>query len=327
MTFDDALALLFRAPHADFVTERKRLAAELKASGDKDGAAKLGKLARPPISAWAVNQLWWQARAEFEALLATARKVREGDFAATGAHKAALAALRSRAVELLAGAGNAAAEATVRKVETSLSAIAANGGFAPDADGALMEDRDPPGFASLGIVTGGAVVAPAAGGAAEAAVQAQVEEATRALAAAAAKAQAEIDAQTRAVAVARAEAERKQALILEEAQRRPGARLSVVPALPEEEESDAALASGDGAGADVAADGGSDADGNSDADAASASDAAAARVAPSTTRAGERAVVEAQIKQWKERVAFLLAELASARASLAAAESRLDHLE
>jgi hypothetical protein len=322
MTFDDALALLFRAPHADFVTERKRLAAELKASGDKDGAAKLGKLARPPISAWAVNQLWWQARAEFEALLATARKVREGDFAATGAHKAALAALRSRAVELLAGAGNAAAEATVRKVETSLSAIAANGGFAPDADGALMEDRDPPGFASLGIVTGGAVVAPAAGGAAEAAVQAQVEEATRALAAAAAKAQAEIDAQTRAVAVARAEAERKQALILEEARRRPGARLSVVPALPEEE-SDAASASasGDGAGADVAA------DGDSDADAASASDAAAARVAPSTTRAGERAVVEAQIKQWKERVAFLLAELASARASLAAAESRLDHLE
>jgi hypothetical protein len=320
MTFDDALALLFRAPHADFVTERKRLAAELKASGDKDGAAKLGKLARPPISAWAVNQLWWQARAEFEALLATARKVREGDFAA-------LAALRSRAVELLVGAGNAAAEATVRKVETSLSAIAANGGFAPDADGALMEDRDPPGFASLGVVTGGAVVAPAAGGAAEAAVQAQVEAATRALAAAAAKAQAEIDAQTRAVAVARAEAERKQALILEEAQRRPGARLSVVPALPEEEESDAALASGGGAGADVAADGGSDADGNSDADAASASDAAAARVAPSTTRAGERAVVEAQIKQWKERVAFLLAELASARASLAAAESRLDHLE
>ncbi len=317
MTFDDALALLFRAPHADFVTERKRLAAELKSSGDKDGAAKLGKLARPPISAWAVNQLWWQARAEFEALLATARKVREGDFAATGAHKAALAALRSRAVELLVGAGNAAAEATVRKVETSLSAIAANGGFAPDADGALMEDRDPPGFASLGIVTGGAVVAPAEGGAAEAAVQAQVEAATRALAAAAAKAQAEIDAQTRAVAVARAEAERKQALILEEAQRRPGARLSVVPALPEEE-SDAASAHGDG---------GSDAEGGSDADAASASDAAAARVAPSTTRAGERAVVEAQIKQWKERVAFLLAELASARASLAAAESRLDHLE
>jgi hypothetical protein len=38
------------------VAERRQLAGELKAAGDKD-AAKLAKLARPPISAWAVDQL------------------------------------------------------------------------------------------------------------------------------------------------------------------------------------------------------------------------------------------------------------------------------
>jgi hypothetical protein len=55
--YEDAVATLYQAPFAEFVAERKRLAAELKASGDKVGAAGLAKLSRPPISAWTVNQL------------------------------------------------------------------------------------------------------------------------------------------------------------------------------------------------------------------------------------------------------------------------------
>ena len=38
---DEAVAELFRGPHATFVAERKRLAGELKAAGDKAGAATL----------------------------------------------------------------------------------------------------------------------------------------------------------------------------------------------------------------------------------------------------------------------------------------------
>jgi hypothetical protein len=50
----------------------------------------------------------------------------------------------------------------LRRVTTTLSALAASGGFAPDAEGALLEDRDPPGFEVLGAVPGGAVWSPPA---------------------------------------------------------------------------------------------------------------------------------------------------------------------
>lgn len=151
MRYEDAVRELYQAPHAEFVTERKRLAGELKAAGDKAGATKLGKLGRPPISAWAVNQLWWKAREAFERLLETAESLREGDLARTGDHREALAALRQRASAVLADAGHAATEATLRRVQQTLSAIAATGGWDPDPPGALSEDRDPPGFEAVGI--------------------------------------------------------------------------------------------------------------------------------------------------------------------------------
>ena len=149
--YDDAVRELYQVPHASFVTERKRLAGDLKTAGDKAGAAKLAKLARPPVSAWAVNQLWWQAREAFDKLLATAERLREGDLGANAAHRESLAALRQRAAAILSDAGNAAAESTLRRIQTTLSAIAASGGFDPDPPGALTEDRDPPGFEAAGI--------------------------------------------------------------------------------------------------------------------------------------------------------------------------------
>lgn len=149
--YDDAVATLHRGPFADFVQERKRLAAELKAAGEKEAAAKLAKLTRPPVSAWAVNQLWWHERAAFEALIGAAAEVKVGDREASRAHREALARLRERAAQLLQEAGNAASEATLRRVTTTLSAIAAAGTFDPDPPGALSADRDPPGFEALGF--------------------------------------------------------------------------------------------------------------------------------------------------------------------------------
>ena len=46
LAYADAVAALYRSTQEQFITERKRLAAELKAAGDKAGAAQLGKLAR-----------------------------------------------------------------------------------------------------------------------------------------------------------------------------------------------------------------------------------------------------------------------------------------
>jgi len=149
--YDAAVAELYQAPHGDFVRERKRLADELKAGGDKPGATTLAKLPRPTISAWAVNQLWWHARDAFDALFDTAAKLRKGDLRATGPYREATAKLRARAAVMLADAGHAATEATLRKVTSTLAALAANDGWEPDAPGTLAEDRDPPGFTAVGI--------------------------------------------------------------------------------------------------------------------------------------------------------------------------------
>jgi hypothetical protein len=151
MRYDDAVASLFQIPLEHFVAERKRLAGELKAAGDKEGAAKLGKLARPPISAWVVNQLWWHARAGFDALFETAQRLRDGKLEATAAHREATAKLRAQAANMLADAEHGAIDATLRRVTQTLSALAATGGWDPDLPGALSADRDPPGFEAIGI--------------------------------------------------------------------------------------------------------------------------------------------------------------------------------
>jgi hypothetical protein len=218
MRYDDAVAALFRAPIDQFITERKRLAGELKAAGEPAGAAKLAKLARPPISAWVVDQLWWHARAAFDALFETAQRLRDGKLEATAVHREAIANLRAQAAKILTGAEHGATEATLRRVTQTLSALAAAGGWDPDPPGALSADRDPPGFEAIGIsnviappVTPAAKPEPkhdtAATGAAEAARArrtAAEAERRRELSAAAARAEA-------AAALRRAEAERAKA--------------------------------------------------------------------------------------------------------------------
>jgi hypothetical protein len=149
--YDTALLALHQAPHAEFVETRKRLAAELTAAGDKAGAALLGKRTRPSVSAWAVNQLYWQARDDFDELFATAARVRRGNLEATADHRKVTNRLVATATKLLEGAGHAASEATLRRVSATLSALAAQGGFEPDLPGALGADRDPPGFDAVGL--------------------------------------------------------------------------------------------------------------------------------------------------------------------------------
>jgi DNA repair exonuclease SbcCD ATPase subunit len=146
VTYDEAVSALYRSPLDAFVAERKRLAAELKDAGDKEGAKRLAKIARPSISAWTVNQLWWQERASFEELLECAARLRKGDLGATRGHRDALAELRTRAAAILREGSHATTDAVLRRVAATLAAVAANGSFDPDPPGALTADRDPPGF-------------------------------------------------------------------------------------------------------------------------------------------------------------------------------------
>ena len=145
----EAIEALYRAPLGDFVAERKRLATELKASGSKKLSAEVAKLGRPSVSAWTVNQLWWQERETLAAFIDAAARMKRGERDASKLHRELLVKLRSRAGSILTTAGNAASETTLRRVTTTLLALAAGGGFAPDPDGALVADRDPPGFEAL----------------------------------------------------------------------------------------------------------------------------------------------------------------------------------
>jgi hypothetical protein len=48
---------LYALPLEEFTAARNELARSLKAAGDADEAARVKKLKKPPVSAWAVNQL------------------------------------------------------------------------------------------------------------------------------------------------------------------------------------------------------------------------------------------------------------------------------
>ena len=54
---DDDISRLFSVRPADFVGERNATVKRLKAAGRRDDATTVGKLPRPTLSVWAVNQI------------------------------------------------------------------------------------------------------------------------------------------------------------------------------------------------------------------------------------------------------------------------------
>jgi hypothetical protein len=100
-----------------------------------------------------VNQLYWQDKKSFDALFKTAERLRDPDPSSdeTAAHRDVISTLRNHAATLLSDAGKSANESTLRRVTTTLSALAATGSFEPDPPGALKGDRDPPGFDLAGL--------------------------------------------------------------------------------------------------------------------------------------------------------------------------------
>jgi len=206
--YDQAAELLYQGPHESFVAKRQQLAAELKAAGDKLNAARFAKLPRPSLSAWAVNQLWWHARAAFDELFETAEQVRAGKAPASGAHRQAVSKLTARAKQLLEAHEHGSNEATLRRITMTLSALAAAGNWDPQRPGMLAKDLDPPGFEAFGISTDAPSNAESGSGSEPEARAARVaQEPPAAQSKASKRAEAELEA--------RAEAEAKRARELE----------------------------------------------------------------------------------------------------------------
>jgi len=153
------LDALFKLPLAEFTGARNTLAAGLKKSGRGDDAARVKGLAKPPISAWAVNQLYWNHRASFDRLIASGERFHAAQSSgkvaemrtALGARREALMLLSDLATSLLQEADHNPSLDIIRRVTSTLEAMSAyaSRSDAPRA-GRLTHDVDPPGFESFG---------------------------------------------------------------------------------------------------------------------------------------------------------------------------------
>src|SRR5881409_3055314 len=74
---DDDIDALFKLPLTEFVGARKALAARLKQNGLVSEAEGVKALAKPSISAWTANQLYWRHREAFDELIATGQRFRK----------------------------------------------------------------------------------------------------------------------------------------------------------------------------------------------------------------------------------------------------------
>ena len=152
---------LFALPLADFTEARNALALRLKKDGRVNDAERVKSLQKPPVSAWAVNQLYRRHREAFDRLLATSEQFRQAQTSqlsgkavdlgqSRDARRESLNELSRLAAELLQEAGHNASPETLRRIGTTLEAISAYAslpaGFYP---GRLTEDTDPPGFDAL----------------------------------------------------------------------------------------------------------------------------------------------------------------------------------
>ena len=156
-----ALAELFKLPLDQFTAARNARAARLKKNGHPEEAAQLKALSKPPLSAWAVNQLFWRHPKDLEALLDSGERFRHaqaqqlagkhGDLRGTlDARRQTLTALSRLAADILREGGHTPGPDIERRVTTH-SRHWRHTGRQPGAPqaGFLTADIDPPGFEAL----------------------------------------------------------------------------------------------------------------------------------------------------------------------------------
>ena len=145
---------LFQLPPDQFTVARNTLA-----KGAGSAAATIKALTKPPIAAWAVNQLYWQDRERYDALIDAANEMRrthraviegrKGDLRSAGReHEVALEAALKSAVALMKNAGQPVTDTTRHAILNTLRALPAQ-----EAPGRLTQTLAPGGFEMLAGVT------------------------------------------------------------------------------------------------------------------------------------------------------------------------------
>lgn len=158
---------LFKLPLAEFIEARNALAKRLKQSGRVDDANLVKTLVKPSVSAWAVNQLYWNHRVAFDRLLAAGQRFHKAQASGSSgkvadlrgsldARREALLRLSELAESVLSDAGHSPSPDTIRRVTTTLEAISAHASVADGPTlGRLSQDVDPPGFDLLASFVSG----------------------------------------------------------------------------------------------------------------------------------------------------------------------------
>lgn len=155
------IAALFRLPLEAFTQARNDLAAALRKRGLAEASTRVKALPRPPASVWAVNQLHWRRTAALDRLIAAGDRFRQAQTARLSGggpdlrasfdeRREALALAVSAAAGLLKAAGHRPTPDMVRRITTTLEAVATFGttAFAPPR-GRLIAELAPQGFEAL----------------------------------------------------------------------------------------------------------------------------------------------------------------------------------
>jgi len=149
---DEKIDDLYRAPLNDFTGARNALAKTL--SGEE--AKRVRALAKPTLVPWAVNQVYWHARAAYDRLMKSGERVRKAQIAAlegksadvraeSEAHRHAIAEAVAEAERLAKSSGSKPGADALARTFEALSLATER----PDASGRLTQPLQPAGFEAL----------------------------------------------------------------------------------------------------------------------------------------------------------------------------------
>lgn len=159
---DTEIDRLYQLPPDEFTAARNALAKE--AGADR---AEIRALVKPPIAAWAVNQVYWQQRDTCDALVAASTELRKAHKAilagraadirdAGKAHDNAVESALKTALTILREHGHPATDATRQAIMTTLRALPGD-----EPPGRLSRTLQPGGFEMLaGLSLGSKPAAP-----------------------------------------------------------------------------------------------------------------------------------------------------------------------
>jgi len=142
MNLDEVVAELLAGPLNEFTSRRNSKAKELRAAGQRELAAEVATLKKPPVSVWAVNQLARRNKPVLERVRRAGEAVVQAQSGAVAGRKNAALGLRSasdalrrelevavrEAGDVLRADAHADDEATIRRVQEMVRLAAVSGG-------------------------------------------------------------------------------------------------------------------------------------------------------------------------------------------------------